>query len=113
VTDPIINRYRVRLPVTLTDENGSYTQGEEFDKEYTAEEEADLLAFRGGGLVEIVPREYKVVGDANVHETPPGETFTAALTIGEEAHLVDGGFIQRIEPEPPKPKPKTRKKKEA
>jgi hypothetical protein len=106
-----MNRYRVLLPVTLSDENGSYTQGDEFEKEYTAEEEADLLDFRGGGLVEIVPREYKVTGEANVHETDPGETFTAALRVGEEAHLIDAGFIERFEQPPPKPK--TRKKKEA
>jgi len=105
-----MNRYKVLLPVTLSDENGNYTQGDEFDKEYTADEEADLLNFRGGGLVEIVPREYKVTGEANVHETEPGDTFTAALTIGEEAHLVDGGFIERVEPVKPKT---TRKKKEA
>ena len=38
------------------------------------------------------------------------DTFTAAMTIGEEAHLVDGGFVERVDP-PPKPKA-TRKKKE-
>jgi hypothetical protein len=107
-----VNRYKVLLPVTLSDENGDYTQGDEFEKEYTAEEEADLLAFRGGGLLEIVPREYKVVGEANVHETEPGGTFTAAMTIGQEKHLVDGGFVERVEPPPVKPKA-TRKKKEA
>jgi len=87
-----VNRYRVLLPLRVHTEDGSYEQGEEFDKEFTADEEAANLE---SGLLEIVPRTYRVVGNSIVHETSPGDTFEAALTIGVEALLVDGGHIKR------------------
>ena len=97
-----MNRYRVLLPVLI---NGEYTQGDEFDHEFdAADEEANL----NSGLLEIVPREYRNIGGSVVHGVSPGETFTAALKVGEESALVAGGHIERVE-ETPK---KTRKGKE-
>jgi hypothetical protein len=112
-----VNRYRVLLPLLVKPHrrghppqfhtpDAAYGQGEEFDYEFTAEEEAQNLA---SGLLEIVPRTYKVVSDSVVHDTQPGETFDAALPIGVEEHLVVSGHIKRVDP--PAPKPKTTKTK--
>jgi hypothetical protein len=101
-----MNRYRVLLPLLVHTEDGSYAQGEEFDKDFTEEDEATNLQ---SGLIEIVPREYKVIGGSNVHGADPGEVFTAALPMGQEAALVAGGHIERVE----KPAKTKAKKKEA
>lgn len=95
------NSYRVLLPLAVHTADGSYTQGETFSMDYTPEEEADVLAFRGGGLLEIVPSKYKVVGPNRVFETEPGEEFEAALTIGQQQHLIDSGQIERVVEKPP------------
>ena len=101
------NRYRVRLPLTVHTTKASYTQGEEFDGAETAED-FDEAANLQSGLLEIVPREYKVIGGSNVHGADPGEVFTAALPIGQEAALIQGGHIERVDD-----KPKSKKKEEA
>ena len=88
-----MNRYRVLLPLTVHTEDGAYTQGETFEKDFSEDEEAANLQ---SGLLEIVPIEYKVVGSSIVHGTLPGGTFTAALRVGEEALLVSGGHIERL-----------------
>lgn len=98
-----MNRYRNLLPLLV---NGEYGQGDEFELELSDEEEASHLA---AGLLEIVPRDYKVVGDSRVWDTDPGDTFTRALTLGEERHLVDGGFIERVAEKPAR-KPRAPKK---
>ena len=98
-------RYRVLLPLMVHTEDGSYTQGEEFEKTFSAEDEATNL---DSGLLELVPAEYRVIGGSNVHGADPGEVFTKALRIGEEGLLIQGGHIERVEPAPPK---RTRGKK--
>jgi hypothetical protein len=103
------NRYKVLLPLTVSTADGSYTQGDEFDMDYTASEEADVLAWRGGGMVEIVPAKYKVIGPNQVYGTDPGETFEAALTVGQQQHLIDSGNIERAAPTPT---PRRKKEKE-
>jgi hypothetical protein len=105
VTDPIINRYRVRLPLLVHTEDGSYSQGEEFEKEFSEEDERTNLE---SGLLAIVPRKYKVISDSVVHDTQPGGEFEAAIPVGQEALLVAVGHIERVD------KPvKESKKKEA
>ena len=100
-----MNRYRVLLPLQI---NG-HEQGEEFDHDF--EEAIHELDAVQSGLLEIVPREYRViVEDARIHDTPTGEVFTAAMLMENEAALVNAGMIERVE-EKPAPKP-TRKKKE-
>lgn len=94
-----MNRYRVAGPHPVDLPAGSYQPGDEFDADYGHATEADLIA---AGAIEIVPRSYLVVGDSIVHDTPPGSTFTAALTAGVEALLVAGGHITRADP-PPNP----------
>jgi len=66
----------------------------EFERDWTVEQENDALA---SGLVEIVPRTYKVVGDSRVYETAPGDTFEAGLRIEQEKALVDGGHVALVE----------------
>lgn len=98
-------RYRVLLPLTVHTEDGSYAQGEEFEKEFAEEEEAENLR---SGLLELLPLKYKVIGESRVHDTNPGDEFEAAIGMGQEALLIAGGHIEPVEP----PKPKSRKKKE-
>lgn len=101
-------RYRVLLPLLVHTPDASYGQGEEFEHELTEEEETESLA---SGLLEIVPCEYRVIAeDSIVHDTPTGETFVAALPLGNEALLLEGGHIERVEPPAVK---KSKKKKEA
>ena len=99
-------RYRNLLPLLIQTEDGSYKQGEEFDKEFDtpADEEANL----NSGLIEVVPQEYKVIGGSNVWGADPGETFTKAFRVGEEAALIEGGHIEPVK----KPEPKKTRKKE-
>lgn len=85
-----MNRYKVLLPVLI---DGEYGQGDEFEKELTPEDEAANVA---SGLLAIVPQKYKVVGGSKVFETNPGDVFTRALSLGEEAALVAGGHIERV-----------------
>lgn len=103
-------RYEVLLPLTVHTEDGSYTQGETFEKDFTPEQELDNVT---SGLLAIVPAKYRVVGDSNVHgvnATDDDPTFEAPLLLENEAHLVTAGHIERVEdPAPPKPKAKTRK----
>lgn len=92
-----MKRYRVLLPLLVHTEDGSYGQGEEFSKDFSEEEEAANLA---SGLIEIVPREYRVIGGSVVHGAGPGEILVRALRIGEESLLIQGGHIEPIEAKP-------------
>jgi hypothetical protein len=103
-----MNRYRVLLPLTVHTADGAYTQGEEFEQDFSHDDEATNLA---SGLLEIVPQRYEVVGGCRVHETEPGDVFERALTVGEEALLVAGGHVRRVESAPPKSKQKKEAKK--
>ena len=103
-----MNRYRNLLPVLI---NGEYGQGDVFDADLPADEEADWLA---KGLLEIIPATYKVLGPSKVFDTEPEGTFEKALTVGQEQHLIEGGFVERL-PDPPlekkqEPKKKSRRK---
>ncbi len=101
-----MRRYRVLLPILVDGEHG---QGDEFSKDLSEEEETESLK---SGLLEIVPATYRVVGESRVFETDPGDTFMAALTVGRERILVDGGFIEPVPAEAAEsPKPKNSKKK--
>jgi len=92
-----VNRYRVLLPIRIgTREQkpgeAGFAQGEEFETDLSVEEEADALK---SGAIEIVPREYKVVGTSFVFDTPPGETFIAAIPRGQEELLL-GYHLERV-----------------
>jgi hypothetical protein len=89
-----MNRYRVRLPLTVHLPDGTYGQGDEFDHEFTDEDEATNLA---SGLLEIVPRTYRNVGTSQVDGHDPGETFEAAMSRGREALLFAGGHLEPVD----------------
>jgi hypothetical protein len=92
-----VNRYRVLLPLLVQTADASYGQGDEFDHEFTDDEEAANLA---SGLLEIVPRTYRnVCVDTVVYGTDPGGTFDAAIPSGVERLLL-GSHIERVDPEP-------------
>lgn len=91
------------LPLTVHTADASYAQGEEFDHDLTEEAEADSL---NSGLLEIVPREYRVVGTSAVGGAKPGETFMAAYRIPHERALIAGGHIERVDQKKPAPKGK-------
>src|SRR3990167_1694983 len=95
----MFSTYRVTGGVAVLD----HEPGSEFEHEFTAEAEADLLAAGGIG---ILPRAYRVIGTSRVFDTEPDGEFLAALTIGHEAQLVAGGHIARVEPAAVKPKGK-------
>jgi hypothetical protein len=115
-----MNRYRVvsappgwpenlpfRLGVPGSPED--YGVGDEFDKEFTIEEERENLS---SGLLEIVPRKYRVIGDSEVFEvkaTADDPMFMAALPIENEAALIQAGHIERVDSES-KSKAKGKKK---
>jgi len=95
-----MNTYKVMLPILV---NGEHKQGDVFEYEFDTpeDEQANLTS----GLLEIVPRTYKVVGPSEVFETPAGSELEKALTMTQEKLLLDGGFLERVEPK------KTRSKK--
>lgn len=107
-----MNRYRVLLPLLVhteasdPDGGSSYAQGEEFDKEFSVEDEAENLS---SGLIEIVPREYRVIGTSEVlgHVASDGP-FSAAIPKGQEELLL-GYHIERVEESKPKAKSKADK----
>jgi hypothetical protein len=105
-----MRRYRVLLPLKVQPrEGGSYEQHDEFDCTFTEDEETENVR---SGLLAIVPVTYKVIGGSYVYETEPGGEFEMALPMGNEAQLIEGGHIERVEtPEPAEKKPahKTRK----
>jgi hypothetical protein len=99
-----MRRYRVLLPVKVQPrEGGSYEQHEEFETSFTQDEETENVR---SGLIEIVPVHYRVIGGSTVHDTAPGGEFAAALPMGNEALLIQGGHIERVD------KTSTAKKKE-
>jgi hypothetical protein len=68
-------------------------KGDELDLDLSETEEKDMLDAR---RFEIVPRIYKVIGGSVVHDTEPDGTFEAALLVGQEAHLIAAGHIERV-----------------
>ena len=106
-----MRRYRVLLPLTVQPrEGGTYAQHDEFDSDLTEDEETENTR---SGLLAIVPVTYKVIGGSVVHGTEPGEEFDMGLPMGNEAQLIEGGHIERVErPEPEKAVKPALKKKE-
>jgi hypothetical protein len=78
--------------------------GEELEHEFTAEQEQYHLDAK---RLEIIPRTYRVIGPSQLegpgYSAGPGETYSAALTVGQEAALIEAGHIERVK-EPAKKK---------
>lgn len=77
---------------------------EPFEADLSAVEEADEI---GAGHLEIVPRTYKVLTN-NFAGGEQGETVDLALLVEEEAALIQGGHLERVDK--PASKPTSRKK---
>lgn len=91
------NRYRALSPV------GEATYGAgEVDLTLSPAEEADAI---GNGHLELVPRTYRALSD-NYAAAEQGDTFQAAYPVENEAALIQGGHIERVD------KPATTKSKE-
>jgi len=97
-----MRKYRVRLPLLVHTDDGTYGQGEVFEKDFSPGDELENLE---SGLLELVPSKYKVVGETQVHGANPGEEFEAALPLGQEQALL-GSHIERVEEPAPKPRKK-------
>jgi hypothetical protein len=77
-----------------------WEKGDEFEHEFTEDEELDSLK---GGQIEVVPSEYVVVGPSEVYGAKTGETFTGALPAYQVRQLVEGGHIEPAPPQAEKP----------
>ena len=71
-----------------------------FERDFTPAEEKDWLA---SGLLELVPRTYRALLN-NYAAAKQGETFEAAYLVENEAALIQGGHIERVDAEPDDPK---------
>lgn len=98
-----MKRYRVLLPLVVHTEDGSYGQGEEFEKEFSSEEERANLE---SGLLEVVPQPFEITGPHAVSGHAPGSTVEMSLSSAQEFTLTEAGHIRRVEV---KPAPKKRK----
>lgn len=64
-----------------------------FEAEFTPMEEKDHL---DGGLIELVPRRYKVLSN-NFSAGPQGSEISAVFRVENEAALIQGGHIERLD----------------
>lgn len=64
-----------------------------FERDFTPSEEQDVL---GSGLLELVPRKYKVLSN-NFEAGKQGDTIEAAYLVEHEQALVQGGHIERLD----------------
>lgn len=56
-----------------------------------------LEARSGVGPVEVdAQKQYRVTGPQRVHDTAPGDTFTANLDPGQETFLIEVGHITPV-----------------
>ena len=68
--------------------------GDTVDIDITPSEENEMVA---AGRLEILPATYKVVGNQEVYGTKSGKEFEAALSAEQEAALIEGGHIKRVD----------------
>jgi uncharacterized lipoprotein YddW (UPF0748 family) len=86
-----MNTYRALSPAAVA----AFADGV-FEHDFTPAEEKDWL---DSGLVELVPRTYRVLSN-NYSAAGQGEKFEGALLKEIEAGLISGGHIERVD-EPP------------
>jgi hypothetical protein len=96
------NTYRALTPAAV----GVFDEGV-FEADYSPSEEKDHL---DAGLLELVPRTYKVLSDN--YQYPQGETFEAGLLVENEAALISGGHIERVDKPPAKKAAKATEEKD-
>lgn len=66
-----------------------------FEAEFSVIDERDLLS---SGHLEIVPRAYRVLSD-NYAAGKQGDEFAGAFPVEQEAALIQGGHIKRVDAE--------------
>ena len=71
-----------------------------FERDFSPSEEKDVL---GSGLLELVPRTYRALSNRYA-AAKQGETFEAAYLVENEAALIQGGHIERVDEVKPKAK---------
>jgi hypothetical protein len=86
------NTYRATSPAAVA----AFAEGV-FERAFSPSEEKDWL---DSGLLELVPRKYKVVSN-NYSGGAQGSEIEAALLVEIEAALVQGGHLKRVEPVAP------------
>lgn len=67
-----------------------------FERDFTPTEEQDWL---NSGLLELVPRKYKVLSN-NFSAGAQNSEIDAAYPVEIEQALIQGGHIQRVDPKP-------------
>jgi hypothetical protein len=77
------------------------------DLDLSVTEEKDAIE---GRHLELAPRTYRVLSD-NYTAAAQGETFEGTFLVENEAALIQGGHIERVDPAP-KPAPKPPKKED-
>lgn len=91
-----MNRYRAKTPAAVA----AFGDGV-VELDLSPTQEQDWLHV---GALELVPRTYRALSDN--YEVPQGETFERAYVIENEAALIAGGHIERVEPVKPSKKEK-------
>ena len=66
---------------------------DDVERDLSAADESDMLA---AGHLEIVPRPYKILVN-NYEAGDQGDTVDLALRVDQEAALVSGGILERVE----------------
>lgn len=84
------NTYRALSPQA----EGMFDTGV-FEADFTPTQEQDYL---GSGLIELVPRTYKVLSN-NFAAGEQGEEIQAAFLVENEQALIQGGHIERVDQE--------------
>lgn len=87
-----MNTYKARTPAAVA----AFEDGV-FEREFSPSEEKDWL---DSGLLELVPRTYRVLSN-NYVAGEQGDTFEGAFLVENEAALIQGGHIERVEPKKP------------
>jgi hypothetical protein len=90
-----VNTYKATSPAAVA----AFEDGV-FERDFTATEEKDWL---DSGLLELVPRTYKVLSN-NYSAATQGETFEGTFLVEIESALIQGGHIERVDPAPKKKK---------
>lgn len=79
-----------------------------FERDFTPTEEKDWL---DSGLVELVPRTYRVLSN-NYSAGKQGDTFDAAYLVEIEQALIAGGHLERVDTPKAADKPAPKKKED-
>jgi hypothetical protein len=86
-----MNTYKATSPAAVA----AFADGV-FERDFTPSEEQDLL---NSGLLELVPRKYRVLSN-NYAAGEQNSVVELALLKENEAALIQGGHIERVDEKP-------------